>query len=143
MRYNVKAQVPHHADPEVVFDLLSTTSRWLDWSFASEAERVRDGSPDLEGVGAERRFKTGRTRVHERVVAFERPRHFAYVLLDGMPLKGYRADVHIDERTIRWESSFAPKYPGTGPLYKFAMTVFLKRTTKALAKKAEAAARQP
>ena len=60
------------------------------------ATRAR-GSPTPDGVGAIRNFGSGPMLSREEVVEFEPPHHLAYVLLAGLPISGYRADVRLTE----------------------------------------------
>ena len=59
---------------------------------AAEVQQQAPGA-EPEGVGAIRRFTTGRTVSVERVVRFERDRAFSYELISGLPLVDYRADL--------------------------------------------------
>jgi len=59
------------------------------------------------------------------------------VLLSGLPLRDYRADVDLtptDGGTdIRWHSTFHPKVPGTGWIYRRALTRFIGDMVRGLA----------
>ena len=85
------------AAPHRVFEVLIDTARWPDWAPMSAAE-IQQPAPgdEPEGLGAIRRFTTGRTVSVERVVAFDRNRAFSYELISGLPLLDYRADVTLD-----------------------------------------------
>jgi hypothetical protein len=99
-------------------------------------ERPAPG-PDPDGVGAIRRFRTGRTTSREEVLEFEPDRHLAYTLLSGLPLKDYRATVDLRPdgtgTAITWRSTFRPKFPGTGWIYRLALGKFLERLIASLA----------
>ncbi len=75
-----------------------------------------------------RRFSVGPGASREEVVAFEPPRHLGYVLLSGLPLRSYRADVELtpdgDGTLIAWHATLEPKLTGTGA----AMEAFLRLT---------------
>ncbi len=133
------------ATPERLFAVMADTAGWVTWSRASEAEREGDGDLDLEGVGAKRRFRVGRTTSHEEVVAYEPPHRFAYVLVSGMPLGGYRADVTFepseDGTLVRWHSTFTVTRRGAGWIYEMALRSFLRDTANRLARAAEVSPR--
>ncbi|HEY2636983.1 MAG TPA: SRPBCC family protein, partial [Solirubrobacteraceae bacterium] len=134
------------ADPATVYALLRDGATWPTWSPLGSFELERpapDGEP--EGVGAVRIFRTGRVTSRERIVELVPERRLSYILLSGLPLRGYRADVDIipqDDGTtkIRWHSTFAPKVPGTGWLYRLTLGRFIGRVVDGLAAHA---ARQP
>lgn len=106
--YTVRAHST--ASPERVWQLLVDAPGWPTWSRIPRATYEREGDPAPHGVGAIRRMGAGRMVSREEVVAFEPPHHFAYVLHSGLPLRGYRADVHlVPEGTgteIEWTGGF-------------------------------------
>ena len=83
------------APPERVWVLLADATTWPGWSSFDEAEIERPGDDDPQGVGARRRFRRGRVRSLERIIAFEPPRHVAYALLSGLPSRDHRGDVTL------------------------------------------------
>lgn len=131
------------ADPATVFALVADARRWPTWSPIDAAELERTGTPTEDGVGAVRRFTTGRITSREEVVVCEPDRHFAYVLLSGLPLRGYRADVTLAPAPgggtdVRWVSTFDAKVPLTGGLYRRVLATFLGRILDGLAERAAA-----
>jgi hypothetical protein len=72
---------------------------------------------------------------------FDPPRHIAYVLLRGLPIVNYRADVRLEPlgagTRIRWHSEFDTKYPGTGAPMRAFLRMFLGDTATRLAARAE------
>ena len=125
------------APPDVVFALLRDTARWPEWSPMTSGELVRPApGPDPEGVGARRRFTSARGRSLEEVVAYEPDRQLSYVLLEGLPLRDYRADVALepvpDGTRITWRSTFRPKVPGTGWLFRLALGRFIGQVARGL-----------
>lgn len=135
-------RIEHHrriaAPPAQVWALLADARGWPDWTPIDAAELERTGSPTDDGVGALRRFTTGRVTSREEVRIFEPERHLSYILLSGLPLRGYRADVTLrptdDGGTdVRWVSSFVAKVPGTGFIYRRELDRFLGRILDGLA----------
>jgi len=117
------------APPEVVFDAVHDAAQWPSWTRFDAYVCERPGSPDPDGVGTIRNFHRGKAVSREEVVVSSAPEHFAYELLSGLPLEGYRADVHFrPERggtALQWRSTFRPKVPGTGWIYRFALQRFI------------------
>jgi len=130
------------APRERVFELIAEVEQWPSWAAFDEAALEREGASDRQGVGAIRRFRAGRARTREEIVAFERPGHFAYVLLSGIPIRDYRADVTLTERSdggtdISWHSTFRSKVPGLGGVVRRSLTKFITGLVADLTKAAE------
>jgi hypothetical protein len=117
------------AAPEEVFALLVDGNTWPSWSPIESFELERAGDPALEGVGAIRVFRRGRTTGRDQIVEIVPGRRFGYVSLSGLPVRDYRAHVDLepdgDGTTIRWQASFAPKVAGTGWLLERGLRRFL------------------
>ena len=130
---------------ERVWELLADARGWSRWASFRSSSLEREGTPPPDGVGAIRRFGTGPGVSREEVVEFDPPRHLAYRLLSGLPIRGYRADVTIEPRdgggsTITWASSFErATIPGTGGLLTAFLRYFVGDTAKRLARAAESA----
>ena len=132
------------ADPAAVYELLADGATWPDWSPLGSFELLERGDGSPEGVGAVRRFTTGRRQSTERVVERRPAERFSYVLVSGLALREYRADVTLTPAdggtTITWHSTFRPKVPGTGGLYRRALSSFIGQCVEGLARAAERAA---
>lgn len=117
------------ASPATVFDLLRRGSTWPEWSKLDRFELESEGVEGGESVGAVRVFQTGRTTSRERVIAVESDERFGYALLSGLPLRDYQAFVTLTPTAtgtaIRWRSTFRPKVPGTGRLYRLVLGRFI------------------
>src|SRR5690606_13150303 len=113
---------------------------WPTWSGHDAAELVERGEGDGDGVGAVRVLHRGRTRSRERIVELVPERRLGYVLLSGLPLRDYRANVDLTPERggtkIRWSSDFSAKVPGTGPLYRWALDRFMATAAASLAARA-------
>lgn len=142
-RIDVHATSP--ASPEAVWALLADATTWPEWSDFEEATIEQPDADGGQGVGSRRRFKVGRTRSREEIVAFEPPRHVAYVLLSGLPVRDYRGDVVLTGTgnggtDIHWHSEFRPRIPGTGAFVVKKLGAFIQTLADALA---TAATRRP
>jgi hypothetical protein len=128
------------APPEVVFDLIHDAASWPSWTRFDAYTCERPGDPDPDGVGTIRNFHRGKSVSRELVVVSDAPGHFAYELLSGLPLEGYRADVRLRaERggtALQWHSTFRPKVPGTGWIYRLALQRFIGQVVGDLARQA-------
>jgi hypothetical protein len=130
------------ADAHTLYALLADGASWPAWSPIGSFELERPGESDREGVGAIRVFRTGRVTSRERLVELAPDRRLSYVLLSGLPLRGYRADVDLTPdgagTEIRWRSTFSAKVLGTGWLYRRILGRFIQRCADGLAARAEA-----
>ena len=137
--FSVTVRSPQSA--EALWNRLADARTWPEWAAFSHAALEREGSPTPDGVGAIRNFGTAKVVSREEVVLFDAPHHLAYILLSGMPIRDYRADVVLKSvepgagggTDITWSSSFAPKRPGTGWFFQAFLRWFVGRTAKALA----------
>lgn len=91
----------------------------------TRTELVREGDPAPDGVGALRRFAFGPGASEEEVVTWEPPRHLGYIVVRGLPVRSYRADVHLDEdgagTVVTWRCSVEALVPGTGAALAFGL----------------------
>ena len=124
---------PAHA----VHALLRDGATWPTWSPLGSFELERPAEhPD--GVGEIRIFRTGRIRNREQVVESVPGRRLSYVLLEGMAIRDYRADIDLTDTenggtVIRWHSTFRAKVPGMGGIYRRSLTSFLQQCVDGLA----------
>jgi uncharacterized protein YndB with AHSA1/START domain len=125
------------APPAAVYALLRDGATWPEWSPLGSFELEQTGESETEGVGAIRVFRTGRVKSREEIVELVPERRLSYVLLSGLAIRNYRADVDLEpagEGTrIRWHSSFDPKLPGTGWLYRRQLGGFIGKMVEGLA----------
>lgn len=131
------------SEPASVYALLADGSTWPTWSPIDAFELIAPGEGTPEGLGAVRLFTTGRHKSRERVVECRPGERFAYVLLKGLPLRDYKAVITLTPTesgtSINWHSTFRPKVPGTGWLYRRELGKFIKRTVDGLATAGERA----
>jgi uncharacterized protein YndB with AHSA1/START domain len=141
--YSISVHVESRAAPDRVWALLADTASWADWAPFDEAELESEGGDEREGVGAVRRFRSGRRTTRERVVAFVAPERFAYELISGVPVSDYGAEVTLEPSegggtSISWESQFRGKFPVPGALVRRSLEGFIRETAEGLARAAEA-----
>ncbi len=87
-----------NAPRESVWALVADGARWKDWAGVIKSSLEREGEPPPDGVGAIRRLGPPPFRSREEVVVWEPPSHLGYVILSGMPVRNYRADIKLTER---------------------------------------------
>jgi Polyketide cyclase / dehydrase and lipid transport len=112
------------ASPEAVFAVLADATRWREWAgfMITVSEWEREGDPAPGGVGAIRRLGRPPAYASEQILEYDPPRHLAYTIVRGLPVRGYHADIDFlgspdGGTTIRWSGAFEPKIPGTGALF--------------------------
>jgi len=131
------------ADAGTVYELLADGSTWPEWSPIDSFELLEPGAGAPEGLGAVRRFTTGRIHSTERVVELRPGEQLSYVLLSGLAVRNYRADITVAPgpggTTITWHSGFRSKMPGTGGLYRRSLSKFIGRCAEGLARASERA----
>ena len=134
------------ADAASVYALLADGSTWPGWSPIDGFTLLEPGHGTPEGLGAVRLFTTGRHRSRERVVECRPGEVFSYVLESGLPLRDYTAVITLTPAAggtaINWHSTFRPRVPGTGWVYRRELGRFIGRTVDGLAAAADRA-RQP
>jgi hypothetical protein len=125
-RYEFEASARSSAPVAVIWPLVAEATRWKEWSWMTSTSLEREGDPAPDGVGALRRFALGPGASKEEVVTWEPPRHLGYVAVRGLPVRSYRADVHLDDHgggtVVTWRCALEPLVPGTGALLAFALT---------------------
>ncbi|WP_030172298.1 SRPBCC family protein [Spirillospora albida] len=131
MPYEISSTATSSATPEELFRHLAVPEAWGAWGrFPTRARQVREGDTTPYGVGSVKQIWPAR----EQTVAYEPHGHFAYVALSGLPVRRYRSDIHLESTgsgtRIRWESTFEPLIPGTGPLLRPALGMMLKMFTR-------------
>ncbi len=111
------------ADPDAVWRLLGDSATWPSWTPIDAYAPERPAGSD--GLGEIRRFTTGRVEVREEIVEREERRRLTYALLSGLALRDYRAEIDLvpssDGTAIRWHTTFRPKVPGSGWIYRRAL----------------------
>jgi len=118
---------------EVVWPLIGEAARWKEWSWMTHTSLLRPGRSEPDGVGAQRRFALGPAGSKEEVVEWDPPHHLGYVVVSGLPVRHYRADVELGSEgggtVVTWRGSFDEIVPGTGRALRFV----LKRVTAGFA----------
>jgi uncharacterized protein YndB with AHSA1/START domain len=143
MTQTFRAEAVSSAPPARVFALLEAGDRWSEWAgpFVPRSRWVVAADPP-GSVGAVRRLGIGPLASSERVVEHVPGRRLSYVIDSWQPYRDYRADVDLVPTTdggtrIVWQSSFAPRVPGTGLLLRVALQGLVGGFARNLARAAE------
>jgi uncharacterized protein YndB with AHSA1/START domain len=126
--YEVTAWSP--APPEQVFAVVADGAGWSRWAgpLVVRSWWEREGTPPPGGVGAIRALGLPRLGSREEIVVYDPPHRLGYVVLSGLPVRSYRADVVLRQEAggtrIVWSGSFTPLVAATGPV----LTAFVRRT---------------
>lgn len=146
MRYEFTVVQTATAPIDVVWDVIADATRWSEWGRFKVSRLEVDGAPVPNGVGALRVFGNPPVVSREEVVVFDAPHHLAYELRSGLPINGYRADVHLvadgDTTRITWTGGFDRARPAfTSAGFRAFLHRFIADTAKRAAATAEARAR--
>jgi hypothetical protein len=132
-RWSFTSTVRSTAPVEAIWPLIGEAARWKEWSWMNRTFLLRPGQPAPDGVGALRRFALGPAGSKEEVVAWDPPHHLGYVVVSGLPVRRYRADVDLGSdsggTTITWRGTFDEIVTGTGPVLRLVLA----RLTKGFA----------
>ena len=128
-RQHIEARATTTAPPEAVYALLRDGATWPEWSPLGSFQLERPGEQEPEGVGAIRVFRTGRVTGREQIVELVPDRRLSYVLLSGLAIRDYRADVDLEPggegTVVHWRAAFLAKVPGSGGAYRRGLARFL------------------
>lgn len=118
---DVRARI--EASASAVYRLLDDSATWPQWTPIESFELVCPAADD--GLGEIRVFRTGRVRVREEIVEREADTRLAYVLLAGLAVRDYRAQIDLSPADgacdVRWHTTFRAKVPGLGWVYRRAL----------------------
>lgn len=129
------------ASPQQIYDVLLDVERWPDWmGGVRTAGWEKLGAPGT-GVGGVRRFGGRGPSIREEILAGQSPGHHVYAMLSGAPVKNYRGEVRIDDRSggslITWNVSFDSRIPVLGSLLRRIMKSTITKGASDLAAEAE------
>jgi len=83
------------APPEVVFDVFTDHRRYAEITPMRRSVLEREGEPAPNGVGAIRALHSVGPPLREEVIAYERPRRFAYRVVSGIPVRDHVGTVEL------------------------------------------------
>jgi uncharacterized protein YndB with AHSA1/START domain len=103
------------APPETVFARYTDHEGWSRWAGAGTIALAQEGTPDRNGVGCVREFRSA-GGLREEVIEFHPPEHMAYrVVRGGFPIKDHRGDVRFEPHPrgtrLVWTVEFGSRVP--------------------------------
>jgi uncharacterized protein YndB with AHSA1/START domain len=113
---HVEAEQTAQAAPAIVWALVSDVMTYPRWGPWSEAGYRSPGDASPGGPGAvywlrsSRRYGLRRPVSVEKILDVEEGRRLAYTVIDGIPVRNYRAEITLapaaDGTRIRWAASW-------------------------------------
>ena len=113
---HVEAEATAKAPPEAVWALVSDPTTYPSWGPWSDGRYDNTGEEFGSGVGAVRVLRSAQRYMGrsfssvEKILVFEEGRHLAYVVIGGIPVRNYRADVTLtpdaDGTRVRWAATW-------------------------------------
>ncbi len=129
------------APPEVVFDVLTDHRRYPEITRLRKAELEREGEPAPNGLGAIRVLTVAGPPMREEVIAYDRPRRFAYKILSGLPVRDHVGTVELQPKDGGAEIVYAvkttPTIPLAGPVFMAVLKKAIRDLIGGVAKESE------
>lgn len=104
------------APPEVVFDVFTDHRRYAKITRVRRSVLEREGDPSPNGVGAIRALHSVGPPLREEVIAYDRPRRFAYKILSGVPVRDHVGTVELSPQGEGTRVVYAIRATPTLPL---------------------------
>jgi hypothetical protein len=131
--HTIEATETTSATRDAVWAVLEDAASWADWGSWSSVEIEGGGN---ERLGAVRVLRKWPYRVRERITEWEPGERHSYELLEGMPVRGYRSTVILENAPgggtlIRWRSEYERADPFTALVLRLAVRDSCRRLAKA------------
>lgn len=129
-----------------VFRLLSDSATWPRWSPFADVIVIEAAPGGGEGVGAVKQTRFRGLSGRERILSFTPDRQLSYAYIKGAfgpYIRDYVSTVDLDDAvgdggtSIRWHSTFYPRFPGSGWLPRRTLQSFIQKCADGLASAAE------
>jgi Polyketide cyclase / dehydrase and lipid transport len=129
------------ARPETVFDLFTDHRNYAEITPIRSSELEREGDPPPNGVGAIRALRLVGPPIREEMTGYDRPTHFSYRMLSGVPVREYDATVNlapVDRGTaLSYRVTVTPAIPALGFAVGWAIGAGLRVLLRGLVSEAE------
>ncbi len=130
-----------NAPVQTVFDVLTDHRGYSKLTPLRSSTLEREGSPDVNGVGAIRVLALAGPPIREEVTEFSSPHHFAYRALSGVPAKEHTGTVDLAEQgsttSLSWRVDSIPKIPVPSPIYVAVLKPVIGQLLKGVVKESE------
>ena len=129
----IEAHRSTSGSPADVWALLADASAWSRWGAWSQSEVEGGGE---QRPGAVRILVKRPYRLRERVTDWEPNERMGYELLEGMPVRDYRATITLEPgadggTVVRWRSTYDHAGPFTALVLRLAVRDACRRLAKA------------
>jgi catechol 2,3-dioxygenase-like lactoylglutathione lyase family enzyme/uncharacterized protein YndB with AHSA1/START domain len=120
----VRGRVHIDADVQKVWDVIADHEGMTKWSGFSPVSVVRDGDPERNGYGSERRMQgpPGVGVVVEQVIATHAPDSVRYRTIRGSPFVCHQGEIRLagkeNATDLNWTIRFRSRIPGLGWLFR-------------------------
>jgi uncharacterized protein YndB with AHSA1/START domain len=136
LRVEIERVLAHPIDD--VFRCYTDHVGWSRWAKMGAVSLAREGSPDVNGVGAVRAFRAA-PGLEEEVVTFEPPHRMEYrVVKGGFPITDHHGEVLFAKdgsgTRVTWRVSFRSKVPGVGKVLESGIGKVFERILDGLTK---------
>ena len=127
----VEAKVLIEAPLDTVWNVLTDQDRMSGWIGFDPVTRVRDGWPDRDGVGSERRMKGPGGTIVEQVIGVEPKRRIRYRVIEGSPFIFHNGEITVEPRgnatEVSWSIRFRSRIPLLGAFWQSVVGALLPR----------------
>ncbi|MEJ2766344.1 SRPBCC family protein [Photobacterium sp. MCCC 1A19761] len=122
---------------QVLFQLLSDHDN-LGRFFSAEYSLIKQGKPEVNGIGAVREVNLGRFRFREQIIDYKENEHLHYKIIEGAPLNEHGGWIRFeslsaDKSLIHYRIKFSPRIRGTGWFIKLLLEKSIKKALANLA----------
>ncbi len=138
------SSTPIAAPQAVAWEVMTDHELYARWVPRCRVELETEGSPDRNGVGAVRVFRTGPVSTSEEITAFDPPHRMAYRILSiPLPVRNCRSEMLLVEGeqagscTLHWDSWFEPVIPFTGGIIGKVMASAVEKMAAGIATEAQ------
>lgn len=118
---------------KILFQLLSDHNN-LGRFFGDDYHLIKQGKPNINGIGAVREIASGPFVIHEQIIDYKENEHLHCKIIHGGPVNEHGSwikfqSLNAQNSVIHYRIKFSPKVLGTGWIIKF---LFEKKLKKAL-----------
>ncbi|MCY3577619.1 MAG: SRPBCC family protein [bacterium] len=138
------SSTPIAAPREIAWEVMTSHELYARWTPSSRVDLEIEGSPEPNGVGAVRAFRTGPVSTREEVTVFEPPYRMVYRLLNApLPIRNYRSEMMLvgedggDSCQLHWDSWFDIVIPLTGGILRQLMASAVAKMAAGIAEEAQ------
>lgn len=127
----------------VLFQLLADHDN-LGRFFDAEYSLIKQGKPEVNGIGAVREVNTGPFCFQEQIIDYKENEHLHYKIIQGAPVNEHGGWIRFESLSaskslIHYRIKFSPRVLGTGWLIKLLLENNTKRALANIAKYGESA----